>query len=83
MSDQADAKDLALRAFRAGRRRAIAAILPLIGLALYGSPILRIFGLETAVAGVPLVFLFVYGAWAVLIYLAWRVARRLVARDDL
>jgi len=74
--------DLANRSFRARRRRDAALLLPILGVILYTTPVLRIFTADLRVFGIPLVFVFVYGAWAGLILLGRRLALRLRDDDD-
>ena len=76
------ATDLANRSMRASRRRDAALLLPILGVVLYTTPILRIFTADLSIFGIPLVFLFVYGAWAALILLGRKLAQRLRDQTD-
>ena len=82
MSAGDEETDLARRAFEARRRRDALALLPLLGIFLFLSPILGIFSIEASVLGVPVIFLFVYGAWAALIVLARWLTRRADPGDE-
>ncbi len=73
--------DLTDRSYRAARRRTLAIVLPLIGIVLYTTPILRIFTQDVTVFGLPLIFIFVYGAWLSLILLGRSLAKRLQSED--
>jgi hypothetical protein len=58
------------------RERALA--LPLAGLVLFAPPVMTILGRSVSVAGVPLSYLYVFGAWLALIVIGRRLARRLM-----
>ena len=57
------------------RERALA--LPVVCLILFSPPLLTIFGRPVDVAGVPLSYLYVFGAWLGVILLGRRLAERL------
>lgn len=82
MSDPTGTTDLAKRSFAAGRRRDIAALLPVAGIAVFATPFLRIFTRDTTFFGVPLIFGFLYAAWLGLILAGWWLARRLSSDTD-
>ncbi|SMH59239.1 hypothetical protein [Azospirillum agricola] len=48
----------------------------LLGLLLFNPPLLRLFGVEGALFGVPLLYAYIMGAWAVVIALAAVAAER-------
>lgn len=58
------------------RERALA--LPVACLVLFSPPLLTMFGRPVSVAGVPLSYLYVFGAWLALILIGRRLARRLM-----
>ncbi|MEM7545308.1 MAG: hypothetical protein AAF367_07215 [Pseudomonadota bacterium] len=66
----------------AAKRRDAALILPLAGLALLTPPVIGVFGAEAAVLGVPLIVVYLFGAWAGLIVCAAFLSRRLMADTD-
>tara|TARA_R110002096_G_scaffold201212_11_gene385561 strand:+ start:435 stop:698 length:264 start_codon:yes stop_codon:yes gene_type:complete len=61
---------------------AAALALPLLGLFLLISPIIRLFGPDKSLGGVSLVVLYIFGVWILLIVLAFVLARMLV-RDEM
>lgn len=69
--------DLARGAFEARRWRDFARLLPLLGVFLLVSPIITVFDVKADVLGLPMIFAFIYGTWALLIVFAARIARRL------
>ncbi len=73
--------DLAERAFRRRRRQDAALALPLLGVLLLTTPLLALFSKNILIFGVPLVFVYVFGVWFILILLARRMARGL-DQDD-
>lgn len=74
--------DLGKGAFEARRWRDFARLLPVLGVFLLVSPLVSVFDVEARFFGLPLIFAFVYGAWALLIILAARIARRLAAGEE-
>jgi hypothetical protein len=72
--------DLARRALRARRRRDIAVILPLLGLFLFLSPVIRIAQGPSTIWGIPHIFIYLFGVWLILILLTRRLSRHLI--DD-
>ena len=48
----------------------------LLGLIAFNPPILSIFSVESLVLGLPLLYLYLFAGWAVLILLAWLTAER-------
>ena len=48
----------------------------LLGLLLFNPPLLSLFSLERVVAGIPLLYLYLFAAWALLIALIGAVATR-------
>jgi hypothetical protein len=50
-------------------------VLAVLGLALFNYPLLRIFDRQVLVLGLPLVWLYVFVAWALLIALVWLTTR--------
>lgn len=78
MNEKRDnAADLANRSFRTGRLRDMAILLPIVGIVVYLTPVLRIFTAQGTVFGVPLVFVFIYGGWVLLIVLSRILGHRL------
>lgn len=76
MSEKGDPKDLARRSAQTRRRRDVLALLPLLGVFLFLSPVVSIFNVEATIFGLPIIFLFVYGAWLAIILLARWISRR-------
>ena len=58
------------------RERALA--LPVACLVLFSPPLLTILGRPVSVAGVPLSYVYIFGAWLVLILVGRALARRLM-----
>jgi hypothetical protein len=79
MRDDADrAPDAEPAPARQGRKaRDAGLILPLLGAAALMPPVASAFAIEGRLFGVPVVLLYVFGVWALLILLAVRVARAL------
>jgi len=48
----------------------------LLGLVLFNPPLLRLFGVEGAILGVPVLYAYILGAWGVVIALAAAAAER-------
>lgn len=61
---------------RQGRERLIALVL--LGALLFNYPILRLFGVEYGLFGIPLLFVYVFAAWGLFIALVARVVDRSV-----
>ncbi len=61
--------------------RHLAAFLPLAGLFLLMPPALLVFGVGAVLAGIPLIVLYIFGIWAVLIAGAAVMARYLAPGD--
>lgn len=76
------ATNLAHRSYRSRRLRDAALFLPILGIVLYTTPVLRVFTADVTAFGIPLAFVFVYGGWAVLIILGRALAQRLRVTDD-
>lgn len=64
------------------RLRDAAVVVPVSGLLLLMPPILQLFAVPVTVLGIPLVVLFLFGVWAVLVLLTWWFARRLAGRGE-
>jgi hypothetical protein len=58
---------------RAGERLAL---FFLVGALLINFPIFAIFNRATPVAGIPILYLYLFGVWAAGIVAAWQMARR-------
>jgi len=65
------------RAFREGKARDRALILPIIGLILLVPPVATLFRLELRIAGIPLVAYYLFAVWTLLIVAAAWLAPRL------
>ena len=63
------------------RAQQAAVLLPLLGVVLLLPPFIALFVAPVAVAGVPLIVAYLFGAWGLLIGLALWLARRLAPRD--
>jgi len=74
--------DLAERAFRRRRRQDAALVLPLFGVVIFITPLFSIFIKDILVFGAPLAFLYIFGAWILLIVLARRMSRLLTKGDE-
>jgi predicted permease len=61
-----------------GRRAARLVALAMLGCLLFNYPVLALFNRPATLLGVPLLYAWIFGAWAVLIVLMARV----VERDD-
>ena len=61
----------------AGRKRAQLAGLFLLGCLLFNYPLLAIFNVPGTVLGVPVIYAYLFFAWALLIALVARVVRRI------
>lgn len=65
------------------KTRSLALLLPLFGLFLLMPPAVLAFGMPTTIGGVPLIVLYIFAVWAILIVGAAWLARRLDAPIDL
>ncbi len=63
------------------RYRDLALILPLVGMLVFLTPLVRVAGSDVSVFGLPVAIVYIYGFWVLLILLTRRLARRL-GRDD-
>lgn len=63
------------------RVQSAAVLAPLAGLFLLMPPFILLFATPRTVLGIPLVVLYMFGVWAVLIAITWQLTRRLAARD--
>ncbi|MEM8742919.1 MAG: hypothetical protein AAGE13_15675 [Pseudomonadota bacterium] len=61
---------------RTRRARELAVILPLLGVFLLVSPVIRVFAAPGTVAGIPLIVLYIFGVWAVMIVATAALTRR-------
>ena len=59
-----------------------AVVVPLAALLLFMPPFISLFAAPVSLFGVPLVVLYLFGVWAVLVLLTWWIARRLAASGD-
>ncbi|MEM9783402.1 MAG: hypothetical protein AAF899_13120 [Pseudomonadota bacterium] len=59
------------------RARDAAMALPVLGLFLLASPLTAAFAIEGRILGVPVVVVYVFAVWALLIYGAYQIGRRL------
>ncbi|HEU0221184.1 MAG TPA: hypothetical protein VFR34_03090 [Paracoccaceae bacterium] len=64
------------------RRRDFAILLPLVGAFLFLPPFIHVFRADAALFGLPLIVVYLFGAWALLIALAFRLTRLLRAEYD-
>ncbi|CAO3418193.1 hypothetical protein [Azospirillum doebereinerae] len=65
----------ARRGPRSARRDRMVALF-LLGLLLFNPPLLRLFGMEGDVFGLPMLYVYILGAWAAVIALAALAAER-------
>lgn len=63
------------------RVRSAAVLAPIAGLFLLMPPFILLFATPRMVFGIPLVVLYMFGVWALLIAVTWQLTRRLAARD--
>jgi hypothetical protein len=63
--------------FRGHRARDAALVLPLAGLVLIAPPAVNLFVSDAAVFGAPLIGVYLFAVWALLIVCAQRLSRRL------
>lgn len=59
-----------------------ATVLAFVAAALLLPPIVLIFAAPVLVGGIPLIVIYIFGVWAVVIAAAWLVARRLARLPD-
>lgn len=64
---------------RTRRVRDLANILPILAALLLLPPVILLFAVPVSVGDIPLVAVYLYGVWAIVIFLAFVVARRLEA----
>ena len=57
--------------------RDAATLLPVIAAILFLPPFILVFAAPVLVAGIPLIVIYVFGAWAAIVLAAWLVARRM------
>lgn len=62
--------------------RDAATILPIAAAVLLLPPFILVFTAPATLAGIPLIIVYVFGAWAAIVLAAWLVARRLETPDD-
>lgn len=60
----------------------LALLLPLCGLFLLMPPAVLAFDIETTIAGIPMIVVYIFAVWALLILGAALLARRLAAMSD-
>lgn len=71
-----------MAALQPEKLRTLAVFLPLTGLFLLMPPALLLFGSETAIGGLPLIVLYIFGVWGALIAAAAFLSRYLGSRQD-
>jgi len=69
--------DLATSASRDRKRQDSALFIPLFGTFLFLSPFITVFTGSATVFGLPLIFVYIFGAWLGLVVIARITARRL------
>jgi hypothetical protein len=63
--------------------RDAATLLPVVAAALLLPPFILVFAAPVRLAGIPLIVIYVFGAWALIVLAAWLLARgRMDAADD-
>lgn len=67
----------ALSPIEAGKLRDAAILLPLLGLFLLMPPTISLFGTASFLTGVPVIVIYIFGVWLLLILLAYRLSLRL------
>ena len=77
MSDDPDARPEHTDAFRAQRARDAALVLPLAGLLLLTPPIANLFVADIRFFGAPMIGIYLFTVWGLLIACAYRLSRRL------
>jgi len=60
---------------RAARDAAV--LLPFVALVLLLPPVILVFSAPRVIAGIPLIVVYLYGVWAVSVFVAFLVARRI------
>lgn len=65
----------------APRLQAAALLVPLAALLLLMPPFISLFVAPVSVLGIPILVVYMLGVWALLIFLTWRLSRRLAARE--
>lgn len=75
-------EDLANRSLRSRRVRDMSAFLPIAGIFVFMTPIMRVFSVEFSALGVPVPFLFLFGCWIGLIFLSWRLSLKISQETD-
>lgn len=65
---------------RVARARSAAVVLPLLGLFLLVPPLIALFAVPVRIAGVPLIVVYLFGVWLVLVLVAALLARWLSPR---
>jgi hypothetical protein len=73
---------LARGALARRKRRDAAAILPLLGIVLFASPLIDAFADAGLIGGIPVSVIYVFGVWFALIALTARLARGLREDED-
>lgn len=68
-------------AFRGHRARDAALVLPLAGLVLVAPPVINLFVADVTVFGAPLIVVYLFSVWGLLILGAQRLSRRLREED--
>ena len=58
-----------------GRRREKAVAVFLLGLLLFSPPLLSMVEGQVPLSGIPLIYLYLFACWALLILLSWLVAK--------
>lgn len=59
------------------RAQNAAVVVPLAGLLLLMPPFISLFATPARLFGIPIVVLYMFGIWAALVLLTWRLTRRL------
>jgi hypothetical protein len=75
------AQPLARDALARRKRRDAAAILPMVGLVAFASPLLDLFAGGGSLLGLPVGVLYIFGTWFALIVVTARLSRRLLDDD--
>ena len=78
-----NAQDLAQRSLKARKFRDAALILPLLGIFLFLTPIPAIFKDPAPNAGIPSIFMYIYGGWLALIIISAIISSRITANEKL
>lgn len=61
--------------------RDLATALPFIAALLLLPPVILLFAVPVAIGGAPLIVVYIFGVWAVLILAIWAASRRLAGAD--